>query len=566
MKQKIKKLWALLRNPKKLKMYAFWIGKQTSRFWPVLLLMTLVNVVLILVGFGSSFVSRAVVDNATANLPYARAFTVMILLTAISILLGVGTGVVSTYVNERFAFRIRMKNFDHFLTADYLKLSKFHTGDLLTRLTSDAGSVATSITSAIPSLIMIFIRLIVAFVLLYHFAPFLALSALLLAPCGLIVSLLTGRRLKALSVEAKENEAAYRSFLQEHAANISVVKTFCMEDESRKKLNALVNNSIRTTMKRTKMSVLTSNIIRCFFTIGYLLSFGYCIRGLHEGGLTYGTMTLFLSLFSQIQQPLMSLGNLLPQAIGILASADRIMELENIPDESRSGQSELTDKVSVRFDDVSFSYGQREVLKNISFHAQSGCLVGIMGPSGVGKTTLIRMILSLIQPTAGKITFLYDNKEEPLSADVRRMIAYVPQGNTLLSGSIRENLLWGNARASEEEMYASLENADAGFVRTLPDGLDTIIGEKATGLSEGQAQRIAIARALLRKAPVLILDEATSALDEDSERAILTRLLEKSEARPLCFIITHRRSMREYFDRVITIEKGGSIRLSDNCG
>ena len=540
MKHKFKKLWALLKSPEKVRMYAVWIAKQTKHFWPILLLMTLVNVVLILVGFASSFVSRAVVDNATGGMPYARAFTTMILLTCVSILMGVGVGVVSTYVNEKFAFRIRMKNFDHFLTADYLGLSKFHTGDLLTRLTSDAGSVAASITSAIPSLIMILIRLVVAFVLLYRFSPFLALSALLLAPCGLIVSLLTGKKLKALSVEAKENEAAYRSFLQERAANISVVKTFCMEEESRKKLSELVNNTIRTTMKRTKMGVFTSNIVRCFFTLGYLLSFGYCIANLHEGIITYGTMTLFLSLFSQIQQPLMSLGNLLPQAIGILASADRIMELENIPDEARSGMSELPHKVSVSFENVSFSYDQRDVLNNVSFSAQANELIGIMGPSGVGKTTLIRMILSLIQPSAGKISFRYADTSEPLTADVRRMIAYVPQGNTLLSGTIRENLLFGNPSASEDEMYLALDDADAGFVRTLPDGLETLLGEKATGLSEGQAQRIAIARAFLRKAPVMILDEATSALDEDSEKAILTRLSEKTDSTPLCFIITHR--------------------------
>ena len=561
MKQKLRKLWALIKSPEKMKMYLLWIGSQTRKFWPALLLTTGLNILLILISFSSSFVSREVVDSATAGKPYAQAFTIMILLTAVSIVFGAGLNVLQTLVNEKFAFRIRMKNFSHFLTADYLKLSKFHTGDLLTRLTSDAGSVASSITSAIPSLFMIMIRLVIAFVLLYRFSPFLALSALLLAPGGLIVSLITGRRLKKLSQEARENEANYRSFLQERAAHISVVKTFVMEEESKREMANLTQKSIQTTMKRMRLSVVTSNMIRVIFTLGYLLSFGYCVSHLHEGTLTYGTMTLFLSLFSQIQQPLMGLGQLIPQSIGILASADRIMELEEIPDEYRTDSSMNPQTVSVAFSDVSFAYGEKSVFKNASFTACPHEIIGVMGPRGAGKTTMIRMILSLITPSSGSVTFSYDGVTENLSADVRRLISYVPQGNTLLSGTIRENLLWGKSDATDEEMYAALDSADAGFVRSLPNGLNEAIGEKAAGLSEGQAQRIAIARALLRQKPILILDEATSALDEESEKNILTRIAQKSGNAPLCFIITHRKSMLSYFDRLIEIDKAGGVQI-----
>ena len=563
MKNKLKKLRNLLWNPEQLKKYGKWLGRQTRPFWPSLLLMTGIDLLSVLIGFGSSFVSKQVVDTATVGKSYTTAFLIMIALTALPIIIGAAVGVLRTLINEKFAFGIRLKVFDRILSANYLGLSRYHSGDLLTRLTSDADTVAGSIASAIPNLIMIFVRLIMAFALLYGFSPFLALAALLLAPAGLIITMVSGRKLKKLSVEVKESEAAYRSFLQEHTANITVVKAFCMEENSREKMGELRKRALNALLKRNKLGVLTSALIRCFFSLGYLLSFGYCIHGLFTGNISYGTMTLFLSLFSQIQQPLMNLSYILPQAIGVIASAGRIMELEEIPADPATGDTALPQEVSLSFRNVSFSYDRKPILQNVSFTALPHQLVGIMGKSGVGKTTLIRLALSLLPPSEGSAVFCYEGREEPLSASGRRLIGYVPQGNTLLSGTIRENLLWGNPDATDDEMLAALSDAAADFVQALPDGLNTRIGEKASGLSEGQAQRIAIARALMRRTPVLILDEATSALDEASEKHILSRL--SSPVRtyaPLCLIITHRHSMLPYFDQLIDIHDDGRITLS----
>lgn len=564
MKRKLMKVLNALRNPEKLRRYLGWLAGQTKPFWPQLALLVGVDLLAVLIGFGSSFVSKSVVDTATAGLGYLPAFSVMIVLSAVSIGIGAAVNVFRTLVNEKFAFGIRLKVFDRILSANFLGLSKYHSGDLLTRLTSDIDTIASGIAGALPALAMIFVRLLAAFVLLYGYSPFLAIAALLLAPMGLLLSLITGDRLKKLSAEVKENEAAYRSFIQEHLAHIAVVKTFCMEERSRGRLSQLRRKMLDTMLRRNRMSVLTNLCIRTVFSLGYFISFGYCMRGLASGSLTYGTMTLFMALFSQIQQPLMSLSHLLPQAVAVLASAGRVMEMEDIPDDEHTGAVATAERVGLRFDNVEYGYGRSQVLRGVSFHAHPGELVGIMGPSGAGKTTLIRLALSLIRPDSGAIEYSADGSIERASADSRRHIAYVPQGNTLLSGSIADNLRFGRPDATEEEMWEALEQAAAGFVRELPEGLNTQLGEKAMGLSEGQAQRIAIARALLRRAPVLILDEATSALDAGSEEKILAYLSQPKRAyAPLCLIITHRKTMIPYFDQLIRLDEHGKVMVTE---
>ena len=553
----------MTRRVEKIKKQILWLWEKTKTFCPRLLGVVGIDLLAILVGFSASFVSKNVVDTAAAGHSFTDIFVLLIALTALPIVISAATGVFCALMHERVAFSIRSKVFDHILSAQYLRLSAYHSGDLLTRLSSDADTVATSVTSALPSLVMILVRLVAAFVLLYGFSPFLALAALLLAPAGLIITLISGKKMKALSLEVRESEAAYRSFLQEHMAHLTVVKAFCREDNSRQRMGELRQRSLMAMVKRTRLGLLTSTLVRTFFALGYLLSFGYCVAGLSNGTLTYGTMTLFLSLFAQIQQPLMNLSHLVPQMISMLASVSRIMELEDIPEDETTGASAQPGEVTMTFHQVSFSYDQETVLQDVNFTALPHQIIGIMGPSGAGKTTLVRLVLALMSPTDGAITLTYDGQEERLSAASRRLIAYVPQGNSLLSGTIRENLLWGNPDASQEEMHQALADADASFVHSLPDGLDTRIGEKASGLSEGQAQRIAIARALLRHAPILVLDEATSALDEESEKRILSALASPARAyAPICLIVTHRHTMLPYFDQVLHIQHDGTISIT----
>ncbi len=555
MKQKIKRLWQIIRHPEKLLKYLTWLMEKVRLILPSLSLVLLLDAAAITIGFVSSFASRHAVDTATAGQEFLPAFLTMIGISFLSILLSSVVSIYTTQLNERFSFDIRVRVFDHTLRADWLGLSGYHSGDLLTRLTSDVDTIASGIASAIPSLFMIGFRLLAAFIILFGYSPALALAALVLGPAGLFMSMLTGERLKKLSAEVKSNEAAYRSFLQESMANMTVVKTFCQEEASREKLSALRLKSLKTILKRSKLSVMMNVVIRLLFNMGYFVAFGYCIFGLAEGQLTYGTMTLFLTLFSQIQQPIMSLSHLLPQLIGVIASVGRVMEVENIRPEECSGRQDQPEKVGLRFSGVDFAYQNKLILRQVSFEARPGQLIGIMGESGAGKTTLIRLALALTNPGRGQVEFLCDGRIEAASADARRFIAYVPQGNSLLSGTIADNLRYGREDATEEEMWLALSHAAADFVRELPLGLNTPIGEKAAGLSEGQAQRIAIARALLKQAPVLVLDEATSALDAGAEEKILSYLSAPGRTyAPLCLIITHRAQMIPYFDGLIRID------------
>ncbi len=555
MKQKILRLWRVLRHPQKLLKYLSWLMDKTRPFLPSLGLLMLLDGISISIGFVSSFASKHAVDAATAGQEFLPAFFIMIGISLASILFSSIVSIFTTQLNERFSFGIRTRVFDHALRADWLGLSRYHSGDLLTRLTSDVDTIASGIASAIPTLFMIGFRLAAAFVILFGYSPSLALSALVLGPVGLFLSVLSGEKLKQLSAEVKSNEAAYRSFLQETLANITVVKTFCLEDASNEKLAALRLKSLRTILRRSRLSVMMNIAVRLMFNLGYFIAFGYCIFGLSRGDITYGTMTLFLTLFSQIQQPIMSLSHLLPQLIGVMASVGRVMELEDIHSEVRSGLPQMPEKVGLRFEDVDFAYQRKRILRGVSFAAQPGQMIGIMGESGAGKTTLIRLALSLIQPGSGRVEYLCDGRSEEATADARRFIAYVPQGNSLLSGTIADNLRSGKADATEEEMWQALSHAAADFVRTLPLGLNTPLGEKAAGISEGQAQRIAIARALLKQAPVLVLDEATSALDAAAEEKILSHLTAPGRAyAPLCLIITHRSQMIPYFDGLLKID------------
>jgi len=560
MREKIKKLIAFFRDWDNQSNYLKWMMTKTKPFIGSLMFLFVLNLLISVTGIGSTVITKYIIDGATGS---GQDFTtlgviILIVLTAVSIAISAVSGILTTYINERYAFSIRTKVYDNILHGAWQKIMSFHSGDIVTRLTSDIDRVANGISSIIPNIFFLIIRLIIAFCVLFFYDPFLALAALLLGPVGVLLSLVFSGKLKKYQEELNKTESEYRSFMQETVANIPVVKTFEQEAFCNERLASLRDRRLHIIMNRNKLNMAMNLCIRSVFSIGYLVAFCWSIYRLSTNSITYGTMTIFLSLVSQVQEPIINLGSIIPQFITVLASTGRILEMDSINTEKRAEKIIKAGEknIGLRIQNVTFGYGRENVLENVNLDIKPNDIVGIVGYSGSGKTTLVRLILSLVNSqNEGKFMF-YDDKgaTEEVSAAVRRFISYVPQGNTLISGTIADNLRAGNQHATEAELWQALEIADSSsFVKELDDGLNTSIGENAIGLSEGQAQRIAIARAIIKAAPILILDEATSALDVQTEEQVIKRMCE-SNLLHTCFIITHRRSMLNYCTRALEID------------
>jgi ABC-type bacteriocin/lantibiotic exporter with double-glycine peptidase domain len=360
----------------------------------------------------------------------------------------------------------------------------------------------------------------------------------------------------------QESESRYRSFIQESLGNLLIVKAFSNENNSVERLGELRQERFYWVFKKSKMSLISSSVLSLTFQFGYIGAFTIGAFLLAKKAITFGTMSVFMTLVNRIQAPILALAQTVPRVVSVLTSAGRVIELQDIPIETTERTNMDITQVGVKVEKLCFGYSDDIVLEDVSFTVKPGEFVAVVGASGIGKTTLIRLIMSFIHSVAGSIQFINNKGDsEKVNAGVREFVSYVPQGNTLFSGTIRDNILMGKLTASEDEIEDALQlSASAYFVQQLPHGIDTVIGEKGHGLSEGQAQRIAIARALIRKSPLLILDEATSALDELTELEVIEGI-RSLKPRITCMIITHRKSVLRYCDRELQID---NKKISEN--
>ena len=383
------------------------------------------------------------------------------------------------------------------------------------------------------------------------------LSVIIIAmlPLFIIVSRYYVRRMRHLTRQVRDSDSKVQSVLQETIQNRMLIKTMESDSVMVDKLESTQSELRQKVVKRTAFSVMSNLILNFGFALGYLVAFLWSALRMSAGTLTFGGMTAFLQLVNKIQGPARSLSKLVPQFVSVFTASERLMELEENPLEEQGDPIELKAPAGVRLTDVCYAYEEKtgNVVEHLSFDFKPGSCTAIMGETGAGKTTLIRLILALLHPQQGKVAIYNKKMTRTLSPRMRCNFVYVPQGNTLLSGTIRDNLWLARITATEEEMRDALHQACADFVMELPDGLDTVCSESGAGLSEGQAQRIAIARALLRSGSIMLFDEATSALDPETERQLLQNILSRHDK--TIIFITHRPAVVDYCDQVLTIDK-----------
>ena len=460
---------------------------------------------------------------------------------------------------------IRLRIFSHLFRRQMFDQKEMHSGDVTSRLEKDIDVVSDATTSLVPDMTVTLIQLVGAFLLMQSMDTRLAWALLLLTPMFLIVGKLIGRKMRMMTLDIRKQESVIQMLVQETMEHNAVLRSLESGDWITNRLDDMQQDLRGKISRRARFTVISRLLIGSSFSLGYIMAFIWGAMQLRNGAITFGVMTSFLQLVSQIQNPILQMLNMVPQFIQASASIDRLTELEQVEVEETGfsgipGSSEISRSsgslhpLGVKVEDVSFKYadGDREILTHFSFDFKPGSKTALMGHTGAGKTTLFRLLLALTKPNKGTMAVYDSQGQQTISEQTRSNFVFVPQGNTLMSGTIRYNLLLARPDATDEELDDVLHTAMADFVLDLPDGLDTECGERGSGLSEGQAQRIAIARGLLRPGGILLLDEISASLDEATERELYRRLFAKYPGKTMIFI-THRPVVCELCDQVIKI-------------
>ena len=538
-----------------------WLYKNGKSSIPAMALLSVFSASLSLLSLRFVEASRSLINIAigSAEGSFRNAVLLLLCLLGLQLVLQIGINFLQVHASARLEISLKQKIFRRLIRKEYLAVSKFHSGELLNRLNSDISVIVNGIVTVIPAAVLFLTSIVGGFIMLYSIDRVLAGLILAIGPFVLIGARLYSRRYKALHKKCQEADGKTKSFMLEILQNLLVVKSFGNETPVMEKSSDLQNESYRLRIKRTKVSVVAHVGLFLIFNAGYYFAVAFGAYRLSTGtGIGFGDFTAILQLVNQIQSPFKQIASLIPQVFSTIASAERMLELEELAEEkeekSVNAREVYRGLEEIVFDHVSFSYNQDSTVSGIYMHNKKGEHVVVAGESGAGKSTAVKLLLSIFQPQEGKIYLKTKNGNIPVSCQTRSLFAYVPQGNLILSGTIRENITFACGAASEEEIIKSAKIAQIwDFIESLEDGLDTKIGEKGLGLSEGQAQRIAIARAILYDAPVLLLDEATSALDSDTEIALLRAI--RSMTDKTCILVSHKKAAFEICDRVLYVEK-----------
>ena len=539
--------------------YVLWILRNMAGIrWNTLIRIvvgiTQVMLGLVMIWFSKQFIDVTIRTGTDEDVVNMVALLITLVVTAI--LLRQLYYYMSTKANTHQSNSIRLRVFSSLFRRQMYE-DQLHSGDVTSRLSKDIDTVADVTTSLLPQFIVTGVQLTGAFILMYSMDARLALALLLVTPFVVAFGKLFAHRLRDMTLDIRQQESTIQMQVQEGMEHNAVLRSLGSEQWVTGRLSSMQDQLMGRVLRRTRFTVISRLILAFTFSLGYLLAFIWGGLQLRAGVITFGVMTSFLQLVGQIQHPILNMLNMMPQFFYAMASIDRLEELTGSPQQEPAlTDKKITGHVGVCINDVSFTYasGDREVLHHFSHDFLPGTKTAIMGATGIGKTTLFRLMLAFIKPNSGEIAlFGADKQQHTVDEQTRQLFVFVPQGNTLMSGSVRYNLQLARPEATDDELRQVLHVAMADFVYGLPKGIDTLLGERGIGLSEGQAQRIAIARGLLRPGSILLLDEISSSLDEQTEHELFRRLFDYCHDKTMIFI-THRPAVSQLCDAVIRLE------------
>lgn len=538
-----------------------WIGQNAKTQLPGLVLLILGNALASVCAVSLALFAKQIIDAAQVGDKTRLWQSALLLLFVILLQIGLRTGNTSLAVRVAGKLEMRCKRelFSAILQKEYSAVTAYHSGDLLMRLSADVTVVCDGVATLLPSAVAMVTRLVCAF------AVILSLDwrfGILLIAAGAVVffgARLFRSKIKKLHKQVQSTDGKLRAFLQEALESLLAVQVFGVQKKVTRQADEHQTANYDAKIRKNRWAIFANTGFSAAFSLGFLVTLTWCGAHLLTGAITFGTLTALLQLVNQVQVPLSSLSGLFPQYYAMLASAERILEILDLPDDTDDTLPAESDArvhpeafEALQFSEVSFAYGKNQVLEHASFSIQKNDFVVISGISGIGKSTLFKLLLGVLTPDSGKITVRADENTYTASKATRPIFAYVPQGNLLFSGTVRDNIRFIKEDATDAEVEEAMRIACAdSFIHDLPEGLDTVLGEGGRGLSEGQMQRLAVARAVLTDAPVLLLDEATSALDEETEARLLSNI--RAMQNKTCIIISHKKAAFAVCEKELTI-------------
>lgn len=535
-----------------------WLYARCKRYIPHIMLIAFFSAIVSIGFVWLALLSKNVLDIATGDREGSLLYNGLALagLVLLQVVLSGVDSILKTSVSGKLTISIREYLFSLLSRKKYSNISKYHSGDILNRFTSDTDVIVSGAVSIIPSITSMLAKIIGGVVALISLEPNIAIIVLLFGICVPALGRLINKRYKYLHKECQKTEGVSRSFMQECFENTVVIKTFISEVPFVKKLHGYMKENYKLKMKRAFVSATAHLSLYSFFTIGYYAVLVWGAGQIATGKITYGALTAFLQLISQLRAPLQNVSGIMPKYYSVVASAERLIEFEDFEDENMPLEEEKLNKIKDGFSfiegkNLDFAYDREYVLKNFCFNVKKGDITAIIGESGSGKSTIFKLILGLYELENGEITI---NGKIKIDSSLRGLFAYVPQGNMILSGSIRDNITMCNPQVSQEDIVRVAKIAEIhDYISSLEDGYDTLLSERGAGLSDGQIQRISIARALLFDAPILLLDEATSDLDEMTESKVLKNIKQLQDKTVI--LVTHRNTSLDVCDNVIDVTK-----------